>query len=397
MSSPPRARSAAPVRAPGRSRSRELQALEPGGPHRRRLPDRRAAPGPRRRRVPNGVRRGASCGRAWIAHGRRARRGDLGRQEGDEERIRSGVRRSSRPPGRATTDFVKRLFTGELRQGALAGVMTDAVAKAAGVPLEVTRRALMLSGDLTRTAEIAMTAGEEGLLEVGFELFRPILPMLASTAESVGDAVAGYERALVEWKLDGIRIDPPPRRRSAHLHAEPERDHGRAARHRRGGAAPSGQAGRARRRGALDGRRRPRSRRRSRESIETRHPRSRDLPLRSPARRRRGSAGHPARAASRPARGAGAGSEDPWAPHVRSGRGKPCARRGPQRRTRRRRREGRGVPACGRPPWEIVEEGEACSDLRPRGARRRVGTRATTRLAPRTCTSVPAIRRPADS
>ncbi|MFL5973356.1 MAG: ATP-dependent DNA ligase, partial [Gaiellaceae bacterium] len=111
--------------------------------------------------------------------------------------------------GRATADeadFVKRLFTGELRQGALAGVMTDAVAKAAEVPLEVTRRALMLSGDLTRTAEIAMKAGEEGLREVGFELFRPILPMLASTAESVGDAVAGYDRALVEWKLDGIRI-----------------------------------------------------------------------------------------------------------------------------------------------------------------------------------------------
>ena len=103
-------------------------------------------------------------------------------------------RSSATSLGRATADeagFVKRLFTGELRQGALAGVMTDAVAKAAGVPLEVTRRALMLSGDLTRTAEIAMTAGEEGLREVGFELFRPILPMLASTAESVGDAVGG--------------------------------------------------------------------------------------------------------------------------------------------------------------------------------------------------------------
>lgn len=111
--------------------------------------------------------------------------------------------------GRATEDeagFVKRLLTGELRQGALAGVMTDAVAKAAGVPGEVARRAHMLSGDLTRTAAIAMAAGEEGLREVGFELFRPILPMLASTAESVGDAVAGFERASVEWKLDGIRI-----------------------------------------------------------------------------------------------------------------------------------------------------------------------------------------------
>ena len=103
-------------------------------------------------------------------------------------------------------DFVKRLFTGGLRQGALAGVMTDAVAKAAGVPGELARRALMLSGDLTRTAEIAMSSGEDGLRAVGFELFRPILPMLASTAESAADAVAGFERASVEWKLDGIRI-----------------------------------------------------------------------------------------------------------------------------------------------------------------------------------------------
>jgi DNA ligase 1 len=102
--------------------------------------------------------------------------------------------------------FVRRLFTGELRQGALAGVMVDAVARAAGVPTELARRALMLSGDLTRTADIAMSGGEEGLRAVGFELFRPILPMLASTAESVAGAVSSFDRASVEWKLDGIRI-----------------------------------------------------------------------------------------------------------------------------------------------------------------------------------------------
>jgi DNA ligase 1 len=84
--------------------------------------------------------------------------------------------------------------------------MIDAVAKAAGVPGGVARRAPMLSGDLTRTAKIAMTSGEEGLRGVGFEIFRPIFPMLASTAESVGEAVAAFERASVEWKLDGIRI-----------------------------------------------------------------------------------------------------------------------------------------------------------------------------------------------
>jgi DNA ligase 1 len=106
----------------------------------------------------------------------------------------------------AEAGFVKRLFTGELRQGALAGLMVDAVAKAAGVPAPLARRALMLSGDLTRTAEIAMSGGEDGLRAVGFELFRPIFPMLASTAETVTDAVSSFDRASVEWKLDGIRI-----------------------------------------------------------------------------------------------------------------------------------------------------------------------------------------------
>jgi ATP-dependent DNA ligase I len=111
--------------------------------------------------------------------------------------------------GRATeqeADFIKRLFTGELRQGALAGVMIDAVAKAAGVSGEIARRALMLSGDLSRTADVALTQGEEGLRSVGFEIFRPVFPMLASTAESTREAVGSFEQASVEWKLDGIRI-----------------------------------------------------------------------------------------------------------------------------------------------------------------------------------------------
>ena len=102
--------------------------------------------------------------------------------------------------------FVKRLFTGELRQGALAGLMVDAVAKAAGVTGAIARRALMLSGDLTRTAEIALTEGEVGLRAVGFEIFRPIFPMLASTAAGVPEAIGSFDRSSVEWKLDGIRI-----------------------------------------------------------------------------------------------------------------------------------------------------------------------------------------------
>lgn len=106
----------------------------------------------------------------------------------------------------AEGSFLRALLTGELRQGALAGVMAEAIARAAGVSTPVTRRALMLSGDLTRTAEIALSDGEAGLLAVGLEIMRPVLPMLASPGESVAEAVRAFRRASVEHKLDGLRV-----------------------------------------------------------------------------------------------------------------------------------------------------------------------------------------------
>ncbi|MEX2393718.1 MAG: ATP-dependent DNA ligase [Actinomycetota bacterium] len=106
----------------------------------------------------------------------------------------------------AEAEFIKRVFTGELRQGALEGIMTDAIAKASGAPQDVVRRAVMFSGDLCHVAELALNRGTDALRDVGFEIFRPVLPMLASTASSVAEAVSSFELASVEWKLDGIRI-----------------------------------------------------------------------------------------------------------------------------------------------------------------------------------------------
>ncbi|HEX2699273.1 MAG TPA: ATP-dependent DNA ligase [Acidimicrobiales bacterium] len=106
----------------------------------------------------------------------------------------------------AEADFLRRLLTGELRQGALEGVMTDAVARAAGVPLAAVRRAGMLAGDLARVATVALLEGEPGLRAVGLEVLRPISPMLASTSEDVASAVTTAGTASVEWKLDGARI-----------------------------------------------------------------------------------------------------------------------------------------------------------------------------------------------
>lgn len=106
----------------------------------------------------------------------------------------------------AEQQFLFRLLTGELRQGALEGVMLDGIAAAAEVPPEAVRRAFMLSGRLEATADAAMAGGAAALGEFRLELGRPIRPMLASPAESLADAVAELGSVIVEYKLDGARI-----------------------------------------------------------------------------------------------------------------------------------------------------------------------------------------------
>jgi DNA ligase-1 len=107
---------------------------------------------------------------------------------------------------KAEQDFLLRLLTGELRQGALEGVMVDAVAKSADVGGEDVRRALMLSGSLSATATAALTGGVEELRGFSLALGRPVRPMLASPAGSLSDAVTELGDVSVEYKLDGARI-----------------------------------------------------------------------------------------------------------------------------------------------------------------------------------------------
>ncbi len=103
--------------------------------------------------------------------------------------------------------FVRGLLGGGLRQGALVGSVTDAVARAAEVPLAVVRRALMLVGALPPVAVIALAEGRPGLEAVRLEVGRPIGPMLAGTAGSVADALAKVDGPVyVDAKLDGARV-----------------------------------------------------------------------------------------------------------------------------------------------------------------------------------------------
>jgi DNA ligase 1 len=102
--------------------------------------------------------------------------------------------------------FLFGLVTGELRQGALEGLVIEAVARAASLPAEAVRRAVMLTGDLARVAQVAMTQGAAGLTGFALQLFRPVLPMLAGSAETTDEALAELGEAALEWKLDGARV-----------------------------------------------------------------------------------------------------------------------------------------------------------------------------------------------
>jgi DNA ligase-1 len=103
--------------------------------------------------------------------------------------------------------FLVRLLGGELRQGALEGVLLDAVAAAAAVPPATVRRAAMLAGRLDETAATALTGGEEALAAVGLRVGRPVRPMLAAPGSSLDAALADLGgEVTVEHKLDGARI-----------------------------------------------------------------------------------------------------------------------------------------------------------------------------------------------
>ncbi len=108
--------------------------------------------------------------------------------------------------GDAEQDFLVRLVVGELRQGALQGVMLDAVAQAAGVPVAMLRRAAMSAGGLGEVARAALTEGAGVLDAFAIRPMQPLLPMLSQSAESPAEALERFGTAAFEWKLDGARV-----------------------------------------------------------------------------------------------------------------------------------------------------------------------------------------------
>jgi DNA ligase-1 len=110
--------------------------------------------------------------------------------------------------GQATSaeqSFLSRLLLGELRQGALEGVMVEAIAAAAQLPAADVRRGIMLAGDSAPVAAAALGEGQAGLARFRLELYKPVSPMLASPTQDVASALAALTTAVFEYKLDGAR------------------------------------------------------------------------------------------------------------------------------------------------------------------------------------------------
>lgn len=110
---------------------------------------------------------------------------------------------------RATPDerqFLARLLVGEIRQGALEGLVLEAIATAAERTASDVRQAFMFSGDIGEVARAALEEGPGGLARFSLRLFKPVSPMLADSAEDVEEALARLDEAALEYKLDGARI-----------------------------------------------------------------------------------------------------------------------------------------------------------------------------------------------
>jgi len=103
-------------------------------------------------------------------------------------------------------ELLVRLLVGELRQGALEGVMLDAIAQAAALPVVDVRRAAMYAGGLPAIARAALVDGASGLARFAIRLLQPVQPMLAQPADDVTSALGELGTAAVDWKLDGARV-----------------------------------------------------------------------------------------------------------------------------------------------------------------------------------------------
>jgi DNA ligase 1 len=126
---------------------------------------------------------------------------------GSRERKMSLLRTLLTQASSLEAEFLMRMMLGEMRIGAVEGVLLDAIADASGVSRDLVRRANMLQGDIGDVANKAMTDGVSALEKISLRLFVPVKPMLAEMADDVGQVLEEHGKSTAfEYKFDGARI-----------------------------------------------------------------------------------------------------------------------------------------------------------------------------------------------
>lgn len=128
------------------------------------------------------------------------------RGAGSESRRRELLKHLFLRSTREEQQFLAALLVGEIRQGALEGIMLEAIGRASGLGAERIRRAAMLGGGAASIARAAIEGGEAALTQFDVRLFRPLQPMLAQAAEDVSQAISELGEAALEYKFDGARV-----------------------------------------------------------------------------------------------------------------------------------------------------------------------------------------------
>ena len=99
--------------------------------------------------------------------------------------------------------YIARLVIEDLRIGVGEGIVRDAISKAFSRPAELVERAYNLTNDLGIVARKAKSS-DLSLLEIMIN--HPIKMMLAQLGESIPAVLGEMEKAAVEWKFDGARV-----------------------------------------------------------------------------------------------------------------------------------------------------------------------------------------------
>jgi DNA ligase-1 len=103
-------------------------------------------------------------------------------------------------------EYLLSLVFGEAQQGAGEGVVKKALGRMFDLSDAEIDEAYLRNPDIGRLFLLFKEKGRKAVREIMIQLFRPVKPMLAQVSRSIDEVLKDLQDAVIEYKLDGIRI-----------------------------------------------------------------------------------------------------------------------------------------------------------------------------------------------